>query len=339
MSNNNVKSIECARCDSNRTYGKLPVRNKRNIRTKRTKKRKRNNSLNSSDSGFDEIIIDRKTKKNLNNLNSLNKKKLKDIIHELRSIIEENNKYIFLLKRNDSENKQQIYELEEEIKTLRLRIIELKNLLGMRPTKKRRFNNRVKVDPYDKKRPSNFNIPNVVDPREINNLLKNNISSSSLDSLSSNSSSNRLNDSRSINLDSSDSSSSDLSSSDSDSSNNNTFATVGNLLKDIDSSSEMSSSPETSTITSSESRSNSSENSSYNADISSFEPERSSLLDLSSSPETSSLLNSSLKSEISILPEATIQNLINGILKTSKQKKQTILKLLNDKKVFDKLKY
>ena len=59
MSNNKIKSIECARCDSNRTYGKLPVRNKRNIRTK---KRKRNNSLNSSDSGFDEIIIDRKTR-------------------------------------------------------------------------------------------------------------------------------------------------------------------------------------------------------------------------------------------------------------------------------------
>ena len=77
MSNNNIKSIECARCDSNRTYGKLPVRNKRNVKTK---KRKRNNNLNSSDSGFDEIIINKKTKKNLNNLNFLNKKKLIETI-------------------------------------------------------------------------------------------------------------------------------------------------------------------------------------------------------------------------------------------------------------------
>ena len=91
MINNKIKSIECARCNSNRTYGKLPVRNKRNVKTK---KRKRNNSFNSSDSGFDEIIFDRKTKKNLNNLNFLNMKKLIDTIQELRNMIEENDKYI-----------------------------------------------------------------------------------------------------------------------------------------------------------------------------------------------------------------------------------------------------
>jgi len=342
MINNKIKSIECARCNSNRTYGKLPVRNKRNVKTK---KRKRNNAFDSSsDSGFDEIIIDRKTRKNLNNLNSLNKQKLKDTIKELQSIIEENDKYIIFLEQNDNQNKQKIFELKEEIKELKLRIKELKNILGNTPTKKK-YNTPNVVDPYDRKR--RYNTPNVVDPSDYDSRYY--TTDTSFSSSRNNNTDSSFNPSRNNNTDSSvsnnsyDTNSYNTDSSDTDSSSdNNTFETVSKFLAKNDSSSNEKPEPSTKTESSSsekpepslEPESSSSLNSLFNESSDNIEPIPKDL------DKTEDLINELQSLRIENNKNINVNNFITHLLnKSNEEQKRKILALLNEKEVFEMLKY